>query len=58
MKIEIDIPSYDYEVLERISDYSEINLNKLVKGIVLNVIDEFDTTMGELIEKNLPLNYK
>ena len=58
MKIEIDISSYDYEVLKRISEYSEINTNKLVKGIVLNVIDEFDTTMNELIEKSLPLNYK
>lgn len=58
MKIEIDISSYDYDVLKRISDYSEINPNKLVKGIVLNVIDEFDTTINELIEKNLPLNYK
>ena len=57
MKIEIDISNYDYEVLKRISDYSEINPNRLAKGIIINVINEFDSSMNEFIEKNLPMDY-
>ena len=57
MKIEIDLSTYDYEVLKRIYDYSEINPNKLAKGIIVNVINEFDSSMNEFIEKNLPMNY-
>lgn len=57
MKLEIEITNYDYTVLKRISEYSEIDVNKLVKGIIVNVINEFDTSMSEFIERSLPLSY-
>lgn len=57
MKLEINLSSYDYNILKRISEYSEISINKLAQGIIINVINEFDSSMCEFIESNLPLKY-
>lgn len=57
MKIEIEITTFHYDLLKRISDYSEIQIEKLVKGLVLDYIDKFDSTICELLEKNLPDSY-
>lgn len=57
MKLEIEITQYDYSILKRISEYSEIDINTLAKGILTNVINEFDSNMCEFIESNLPQTY-
>ena len=57
MKLEIELTAYDYATLKRISEYSEIDVNKLAKGILVNVINEFDSSMNEFIERSLPLGY-
>ena len=57
MKIEIMLTAYDYAILKRISDYSEISIEKLATGIITNMINEFDSSMFEFLEKNLPTQY-
>ena len=57
MKIEIDIPSYDYEVLTNISDYVNIDINKLCTDLVINHIREFDKAMTEYLEQSLLIDY-
>lgn len=56
MKIEIELSSYHYNILKKISDYSEIEPMQLAKGLIINHIDEFDSQICEFIEQNLPEN--
>lgn len=57
MKIEIELTMYDYTILKKISDYSEIDPVKLATGIIINHIENFDSEINEFIEKNLPTSY-
>lgn len=57
MKLEIEITTYHYDLLKKISEYTEIDLNKLTKGIIINSIEQFDSDMREFMEQNLPYSY-
>ncbi len=57
MKIEITLTAYDYAALKKISEYSEISVEKLATGIITNMITEFDSSMSKFIENNLPQSY-
>lgn len=57
MKIEIEISEYHANILKHISEYSEIDINKLVKGVIVNHIEQFDKDMQEFLEQSLPESY-
>lgn len=57
MKMEIELTAYHYNLLKKISEYSEININKLCTGIIVNHIEHFDSSMMEFLEQNLPDSY-
>lgn len=52
MKIEFQISLYDYNTLEKISDYSELEINDMCKRIILGVVKEFESKMQEFLEMN------
>lgn len=57
MKIEINITAFHYNLLKKISEYSEIEINKLCTGIIVSHIEHFDSSMMEFLEQNLPDSY-
>lgn len=57
MKLEIELTAYHYSLLKKISEYSEIEINRLCKGIIVNHIEHFDSSMMEFLEQNLPDSY-
>ena len=57
MKVEINFNSVETTILKKISDYSEIDINTLCKGLIINHIENFDSKMQEFIEENIPEKY-
>lgn len=57
MKMEIELTAFHYHLLKKISEYSEIDINKLCTGIIVNHIEHFDSSMAEFLEQNLPDSY-
>ena len=57
MKIEIEITEYHANLLKHISEYSEIGINKLVKGMIISNIEQFDKDMQDFLEQSLPDSY-
>lgn len=57
MKYEIDLTEYHSTLLKNISEYSEIGVNKLIKGVIICFVEQFDKDMQEYLEQNLPDGY-
>lgn len=57
MKYEIELTEYHANLLKHISEYSEIGVDKLIKGIIVNSIEQFDKDMQEYLEQSLPDSY-
>ena len=57
MKYEIELTAYHSTLLKKISEYSEIDVNKLIKYIIVNHIEDFDNRMQDFIEQNIPDEY-
>ena len=57
MRYEIELTEYHANLLRHISEYSEIGVDKLIKGIIVNSIEQFDKDMQEYLEQSLPDGY-
>lgn len=57
MKVEIELLPFHYNLLTKISEYTDIEINKLCTGIIINHIEDFDSSMMEFLESNLPDSY-
>lgn len=57
MKIELDFNAYHSNLIKKISDYAEIEINRLLKEMIISNIEKFDSDMMEFIEKNVSDSY-
>lgn len=57
MKIEIELTEYHANLLKNISEYSEIGINELVKGVIIAHVEQFDKDMQNFLEQSLPDSY-
>lgn len=53
MKYEIELNSFHSSLLKKISAYTEIDETKLIKSLVINHIEKFDSDMQEFIESTM-----
>lgn len=52
MIIQIELKSYEGEILKKISDYSEILPENICKQLITNFLLEFDVKMTEFMDYN------
>lgn len=53
----IELSEYHSRLLKHISEYAEIDVNELIRRLVITHIETFDKDMQEFLEQSLSLTY-